>query len=303
MTQSESRSTTWLEEALWIAFSKCHEKAPSKALFGVRRCKVHENNPPLATPSFASCLHIGLPFYRLKSIVQEKKRAVVFHQVYRTPHLVLLELSWTELTQAPSDVIQVPVEKNFDSLLKDAQKQSLMKERDAFSWKMTRTCLNENCAIAYNFDLSPIINRHEPFRQLIVTQRKLLPLIYNRLVLCQKGKICTTIVFFLFSIQRFSIIPLSTNTGLIGWVPNSDTLHSLIREYRDKTDITLNQEHREMLHLAPDFDRLNLSQKTEVFEAGLRVSSGRDLANILWLKSHNSEVCSGPIHAPLISHL
>uniref|UniRef100_A0A5K3EUT4 Serine/threonine-protein kinase TOR n=5 Tax=Mesocestoides corti TaxID=53468 RepID=A0A5K3EUT4_MESCO len=91
------------------------------------------------------------------------------------------------------------------------------------------------------------------------------------------------------TIQRFSIIPLSTNTGLIGWVPNSDTLHSLIREYRDKTDITLNQEHREMLHLAPDFDRLNLSQKTEVFEAGLKVSSGRDLANILWLKSHNSE--------------
>ena len=98
-------------------------------------------------------------------------------------------------------------------------------------------------------------------------------------------------IFLYRRIQRFSIIPLSTNTGLIGWVPNSDTLHSLIREYRDKTDTTLNQEHREMLHLAPDFDRLNLSQKTEVFEAGLRVSSGRDLANILWLKSHNSEVC------------
>nr|CDS34112.1 FKBP12 rapamycin complex associated protein [Hymenolepis microstoma] len=92
------------------------------------------------------------------------------------------------------------------------------------------------------------------------------------------------------TIERFSVIPLSTNTGLIGWVPNSDTVHSLIREYRDKTDITLNQEHREMLHLAPDFDRLNLSQKTEVFEAGLRVSNGRDLANILWYKSHNSEV-------------
>lgn len=100
--------------------------------------------------------------------------------------------------------------------------------------------------------------------------------------------------FFSFHrIERFSVIPLSTNTGLIGWVPNSDTMHSLIREYRDKTDITLNQEHREMLHLAPDFDRLNLSQKTEVFEAGLRVSSGRDLANILWYKSHNSEVCFG----------
>lgn len=54
----------------------------------------------------------------------------------------------------------------------------------------------------------------------------------------------------------------------------------------------LNKEHREMLQQAPDFDRLNLTQKTEVFEAGLLESSGRDLANILWLKSPNSEVGS-----------
>lgn len=47
-----------------------------------------------------------------------------------------------------------------------------------------------------------------------------------------------------------------------------------------------------MLQQAPDFDRLNLTQKTEVFEAGLLESSGRDLANILWLKSPNSEVGS-----------
>ncbi|TPP57014.1 Target of rapamycin [Fasciola gigantica] len=91
------------------------------------------------------------------------------------------------------------------------------------------------------------------------------------------------------TIQRMSIIPLSTNTGLIGWVPNSDTLHGLIRDYREKTGTMLNKENREMLFLAPDFDRLNVIQKTEIFEAGLRESSGRDLANILWLKSHSSE--------------
>ncbi len=28
------------------------------------------------------------------------------------------------------------------------------------------------------------------------------------------------------------MIPLSPNSGLIGWVPNCDTLHALIREYR-----------------------------------------------------------------------
>ncbi|KAF5402330.1 hypothetical protein PHET_04458 [Paragonimus heterotremus] len=91
------------------------------------------------------------------------------------------------------------------------------------------------------------------------------------------------------TIQRMSVIPLSTNTGLIGWVPSSDTLHSLIRDYREKTQTVLNKENREMILLAPDFDRLNVIQKTEIFEAGLRESSGRDLANILWLKSHSSE--------------
>lgn len=31
------------------------------------------------------------------------------------------------------------------------------------------------------------------------------------------------------SIQRYAIIPLSPNSGLIGWVPNHDTLHVLIK--------------------------------------------------------------------------
>ncbi len=31
------------------------------------------------------------------------------------------------------------------------------------------------------------------------------------------------------SIARYAVIPLSPNSGLIGWVPNTDTLHALIR--------------------------------------------------------------------------
>ncbi len=34
------------------------------------------------------------------------------------------------------------------------------------------------------------------------------------------------------SIQRYAIIPLSPNSGLIGWVPNHDTLHDLIKYAR-----------------------------------------------------------------------
>ena len=63
------------------------------------------------------------------------------------------------------------------------------------------------------------------------------------------------------SIQRYSVIPLSTNSGLIGWVPHCDTLHALIRDYREKKKILLNIEHRIMLRMAPDYDHLTLMQK------------------------------------------
>ena len=55
---------------------------------------------------------------------------------------------------------------------------------------------------------------------------------------------------FLGSIQRYSVVPLSTNSGLIGWVPNCDTLHALIRDYREKKKILLNIEHRIMLRVS-----------------------------------------------------
>ena len=45
------------------------------------------------------------------------------------------------------------------------------------------------------------------------------------------------------------MIPLSPNSGLIGWVPHCDTIHSLIRDYREKKKIMLNIEHRLMLQV------------------------------------------------------
>lgn len=92
------------------------------------------------------------------------------------------------------------------------------------------------------------------------------------------------------SIQRYSVIPLSPNSGLIGWVPDCDTLHHLIRDYRDARKITLNQEHKLMLSFAPDCDNLPLIAKVEVFEFALQNTEGNDLARVLWLKSRTSEV-------------
>ncbi|XP_013111288.1 serine/threonine-protein kinase Tor [Stomoxys calcitrans] len=92
------------------------------------------------------------------------------------------------------------------------------------------------------------------------------------------------------AIQRYAVIPLSTNSGLIGWVPHCDTLHTLIRDYRDKKKVPLNQEHRTMLSISPDYDHLTLMQKVEVFEYALDQTPGDDLSKLLWLKSPSSEV-------------
>nr|MBE5727558.1 target of rapamycin [Cucujiformia]MBE5727568.1 target of rapamycin [Cucujiformia]MBE5727572.1 target of rapamycin [Cucujiformia]MBE5727573.1 target of rapamycin [Cucujiformia]MBE5727574.1 target of rapamycin [Cucujiformia] len=92
------------------------------------------------------------------------------------------------------------------------------------------------------------------------------------------------------TIQRYAVIPLNTNSGLIGWVPHCDTLHTLIRDYRDKKKILLNIEHRIMLRMAPDYDHLTVIQKVEVFEHALEHTHGDDLAKLLWLKSPSSEV-------------
>lgn len=55
-------------------------------------------------------------------------------------------------------------------------------------------------------------------------------------------------------IQRYPVIPLAPSAGLIGWVQDSDTLHVLVKEYRDSRKILLNIEYRLMLqvcHLLP----------------------------------------------------
>lgn len=91
------------------------------------------------------------------------------------------------------------------------------------------------------------------------------------------------------NIQRYAAMPLSTSSGLLGWVPNSDTLHVLIREYRESRKILLNIEHRIMLQMAPDYDGLTLMQKVEVFGYALDNTTGQDLYRVLWLKSKSSE--------------
>ncbi|KAG9023315.1 phosphatidylinositol kinase- protein kinase tor1, partial [Tulasnella sp. UAMH 9824] len=90
-------------------------------------------------------------------------------------------------------------------------------------------------------------------------------------------------------IQRYSSIPLAPNAGMLSWVQDSDTLHVLVRDYRESRKILLNIEYRLMLQMAPDYENLCLMQKVEVFEYALDNTTGQDLYTVLWLKSANSE--------------
>jgi hypothetical protein len=94
------------------------------------------------------------------------------------------------------------------------------------------------------------------------------------------------------SIQRYAVIPLSPTAGLISWVPNCDTLHDLIRDYRDSRKTMFNLEHKLMQQMVPanHYDHLTMIGKLEVFEHALANTPGDDLAKILWIKSESSEV-------------
>jgi serine/threonine-protein kinase mTOR len=92
-------------------------------------------------------------------------------------------------------------------------------------------------------------------------------------------------------IQRYAIAPLSHNCGVVGWVPNSDTMHSLINEYRTPKKIRLSMEALEMQKITQDYELLPLMGKVEVFTEAVRKTTGHgnDLYEIFWMKSINSE--------------
>ena len=95
------------------------------------------------------------------------------------------------------------------------------------------------------------------------------------------------------NVTRYSVIPLSPNSGLIGWVPNCDTLLKLIQDYRESKKMELRYEHKRIFQMVSaennQYDSLSLIQKVEVFEHALASTDGNDLNNILWLKSRSAE--------------
>jgi FKBP12-rapamycin complex-associated protein len=91
-------------------------------------------------------------------------------------------------------------------------------------------------------------------------------------------------------IVRYSVLPLSNNSGLIGWVENCDTLNQLVKSYRESVNIKLNVEHRMLMAKAPQYEKLPVIQKMAAFQEVLDETQGLDIQKMLWLKSRTSDI-------------
>ena len=90
-------------------------------------------------------------------------------------------------------------------------------------------------------------------------------------------------------INTYAVFPLSHNAGIIGWVPNCDTLHQLIKDQRTISNTIPSVEHRKVYKLYPRFESGSFLGKVEVFKEALVETHGTELNTVIWKKSKNCE--------------
>lgn len=95
------------------------------------------------------------------------------------------------------------------------------------------------------------------------------------------------------TIEMYPIVPLSTNSGLIGFVPHSDTLHQLITDYRVSAGIPLDIEFQMLYqHVEKswaNYHLLTTLQKVHVYRHICKNTSGQEMAKVMWIRAGSSE--------------
>ncbi|KAH0787702.1 PIKK family atypical protein kinase [Histomonas meleagridis] len=90
------------------------------------------------------------------------------------------------------------------------------------------------------------------------------------------------------TISTYKVIPLTVKVGLIGWVPQCTTLFDLIKQYRAKHGIQIEEEYINIKKMFPNYDNLPLSKKREAFEKGLASNDGNDIKHLLFEGARSS---------------
>jgi FKBP12-rapamycin complex-associated protein len=90
------------------------------------------------------------------------------------------------------------------------------------------------------------------------------------------------------SITTYKVIPVTTEVGLIGWVPNCTTLFDLLRRYRTKHDIPVECEWNYVSERFPTYVDLRPIDKLRAFDQGLSKTQGTELKSMLFTESADS---------------
>ncbi|KAJ1726692.1 hypothetical protein LPJ61_005017, partial [Coemansia biformis] len=92
------------------------------------------------------------------------------------------------------------------------------------------------------------------------------------------------------AIERYPVIPLSSNSGLIGFYMGCNDIQSIVEEFRKQHQVPVKLEQRLALQFSPNWDTLTVMQKVESFEYALSNTPGNDLQRLMWYRAPSAEV-------------
>jgi FKBP12-rapamycin complex-associated protein len=90
------------------------------------------------------------------------------------------------------------------------------------------------------------------------------------------------------AITTYKVIPLTGSVGLIGWVPDCNTLFDVVRTFREKAKGAFDTEWQAISRACPKFEVIPNAEKLEPFKVGLNASDVSDLKQILLSRANDS---------------
>ncbi|GKT32207.1 Serine/threonine-protein kinase Tor, partial [Aduncisulcus paluster] len=90
-------------------------------------------------------------------------------------------------------------------------------------------------------------------------------------------------------ITSYSSVPLSPNSGILSWVPQTDTIHSLIEMNRTARRWSHDVEARVMNKECHEYRIVTLNQRIEAIKDVHRETPGTDIRDMMWLRAPSSQ--------------
>jgi len=85
------------------------------------------------------------------------------------------------------------------------------------------------------------------------------------------------------TINRYAVVPLSNNAGLIEWVHGCETMHAIIKEERERKKIPLSIEHNLMRSVYTRYEELPIQNRISIFDSALLQTSGNEVRDSMIL--------------------